>query len=101
MVKVIKLDFKYEQYDVFKVISDEFDLPIKLNNMYILDYECEENGFKIPSAEHINNSISELIVQNNFHRISDFLITELDKDFNKLLKLERDYKLNNLMSEIN
>jgi hypothetical protein len=97
MIKVTKLYFKYGKYDVFKVTSDDIDLPISLNNTYILDTECEENNFKVPSAFFIEREIINCLNIKNISKINGFLTTKNDLDYNTILQLERENKLESLI----
>jgi hypothetical protein len=97
MIKVTKLDFKYGKYDVFKVTSDDIDVPISLNNTYVLDIECEQNNFKVPSDSFIEREIINCLKINNISRIHSFLITMNDLEYNSILQLERENKLEYLI----
>jgi hypothetical protein len=98
MIKVIKADYKIEDYTVYKVISDEEYLI----NSFILDKEMDYNDYKIPLASVVEEILIRDFNNKNFDKISKYLYNsknkfDNDKSYRQFLEKEREIKLNNLL----
>jgi len=98
MIKVIKTDYKIDDYTVFKVISDEEYLI----NSVIFDKEMECNDFTIPPVSFIEDKLIRDFNSKNFDNIDKYLYNSkntpvYDPSYRKFLEKEREIKLNNLL----
>jgi hypothetical protein len=98
MIKVIKTDYKIDDYTVFKVISDEEYLI----NSVILDKEMTSNDYKIPLASVVEEILIRDFNSKNFDNIDKYLYNSkntpvYDPSYRKFLEKEREIKLNNLL----
>lgn len=98
MIKVIKADYKIEDYTVFKVISDEEYLV----NSVILDKEMASNDYKIPLASVVEEILTRDFNNKNFDNIDKYLYNSKntpvnDTSYRQFLEKERELKLNMIL----
>jgi hypothetical protein len=106
MLKVVKRDYNLKildiEYSVFVVFSDKE--PIK-GISFILDRECKENDFQLPSVEKIELSlIKDLSNNNNIERYlhrKEFCYSDNDNMmiYSSLLELEREFNIDKIFNE--
>ena len=98
MIRVIKADYKIEDYTVFKVISDEEYLV----NSVILDKEMASNDYKIALAHDIEEVLIRDFNNKNFDEIDKYLYNSINTPFDdtayrQFLEKEREFKLNTIL----